>query len=455
MPVRAQDVSCQFQLGFQTLHDLDPVDVGNCVEDETHDPVSGDALQHTTKGLLVWRKADNWTAFTNGYHTWINGPNGLVMRLNSERFSWEANPQGLPLVDGNAGGAQVPTGFSWANPGPYRSPGWTEFHMQSFTSTQAVVFAYFFYWYRYAHIQDLSRARGRDVYILHPVDFPQWDFTSQAFYERQFTDMLTAGIDVALPDYWGEPGQYNKPVAPAPELNLFSTQGLPPMVAALQSLAARGTPLKVGLFIDTTIMQDQDLTTERGKQFFYVTIRDYYSRIPPNLWAAIDGKPIVWLYDTQHVAAFDQSTFDYVSDQFAADFGGLRPYVVREWQWYASKNTTPPNQPIQTDGLYNWGAAPSGFNADTRFTVAEVGPGFDNAHFGRPNGLVADRRGGQYYNDNLERALASGRRLLAIETWDELGETSGIFDSVEYSRQYIDLTRQYADRLKAKYATSG
>jgi len=48
--------------------------------------------------LLAWRKADNWTAFTNGYWTWINGPSGLVKRLNTQRYSWEANPENLPLV---------------------------------------------------------------------------------------------------------------------------------------------------------------------------------------------------------------------------------------------------------------------------------------------------------------------------------------------------------------------
>jgi len=77
------------------------ITVGNCLEDEGHTPQNGDGLQHTTNGLLVWRKADNWTAFTNGYWTWINGPNGLVQRLNTQRFPWEANPDGLPLVAGS------------------------------------------------------------------------------------------------------------------------------------------------------------------------------------------------------------------------------------------------------------------------------------------------------------------------------------------------------------------
>jgi probable HAF family extracellular repeat protein len=90
--------SCQLVLGFKVLHDLVPSTVGNCLDDEGHNPANGDALQHTSGGLLVWRKADNWTAFTDGYHTWVNGPYGLHERLNTQRFSWEANPDGLPVV---------------------------------------------------------------------------------------------------------------------------------------------------------------------------------------------------------------------------------------------------------------------------------------------------------------------------------------------------------------------
>jgi len=93
----SQAPKCQFVLGFQALHDLDPADIGDCIANQVAAP-NGDALQGTTKGLLVWRKADNWTAFTDGFHTWINGPDGLQERLNSERFPWEANPDGLPVV---------------------------------------------------------------------------------------------------------------------------------------------------------------------------------------------------------------------------------------------------------------------------------------------------------------------------------------------------------------------
>ncbi|HLY64336.1 MAG TPA: hypothetical protein VKU60_02285, partial [Chloroflexota bacterium] len=80
-------------LGFEALQQALPQQVGTCLEDQ-HFSGNGDAVQHTSGGLLVWRKSDNWTAFTDGDQTWVNGPSGIAKRINSERFDWElqANP---------------------------------------------------------------------------------------------------------------------------------------------------------------------------------------------------------------------------------------------------------------------------------------------------------------------------------------------------------------------------
>ncbi len=108
-PTLAQSTpDCRFVLGFQTLHDLIPATVGPCLDDEQHNPTNGDALQHSANGLLVWRKADNFTAFTDGYTSWVNGPYGVQQRLNTARFAWEANPDGLPVV-----GAAPTTNGDW------------------------------------------------------------------------------------------------------------------------------------------------------------------------------------------------------------------------------------------------------------------------------------------------------------------------------------------------------
>src|SRR3990172_6864213 len=80
---------CQYVLGFKSLHDAIPEAVGDCKTDESHNPLNGDGLQITSKGMLVWRKADNAIAFTDGYRSWVAGPLGIQQRLNTERFEWE------------------------------------------------------------------------------------------------------------------------------------------------------------------------------------------------------------------------------------------------------------------------------------------------------------------------------------------------------------------------------
>ena len=90
LPKSVAAADCQFVLGFATLRGLIGTEiVGECLEDEHHNEI-GDSVQQTTGGLMVWRKADNWTAFTDGYRSWIRGPNGLEQRLNIELLPWEA-----------------------------------------------------------------------------------------------------------------------------------------------------------------------------------------------------------------------------------------------------------------------------------------------------------------------------------------------------------------------------
>ncbi|MGI8916518.1 MAG: hypothetical protein ACR2JY_22560 [Chloroflexota bacterium] len=104
----AQAESWHFVLGFAHMQAMLPLQVGQCLDNEQHNPANGDAIQHTTGGLLVWRKSDNFTAFTDGAWTWVNGPKGMEYRPNSERFSWEANPDHLPLAPDRYGGVLHP-----------------------------------------------------------------------------------------------------------------------------------------------------------------------------------------------------------------------------------------------------------------------------------------------------------------------------------------------------------
>jgi hypothetical protein len=94
-PLPAHAQNCTIVPGFATLPRLFPAITGACVNDESH-AANGDGFQNTVNGLLVWHKADNLTAFTNGSQTWTNGSFGLQSRPNSERFAWEVSQARVP-----------------------------------------------------------------------------------------------------------------------------------------------------------------------------------------------------------------------------------------------------------------------------------------------------------------------------------------------------------------------
>jgi hypothetical protein len=106
----------EFRQGFRVLADHIPHIVGEPIENEWHSPTTGDTLQRTTTGLMVWRKADNWTAFTNGYRTWINGPHGVQPRLNIERFNWESTAPTPASPDGDSREFRSGRGFTSGDP---------------------------------------------------------------------------------------------------------------------------------------------------------------------------------------------------------------------------------------------------------------------------------------------------------------------------------------------------
>jgi hypothetical protein len=346
------------------------------------------------------------------------------------------------------GPARDPGNLAWAQAGPYMSPSWTDFGLRSFSSRAFLATTYYFYWHDYTDPDRRARSQGR---FHSPPDAANYGFLLPETHQREFGDMLAAGLDFVLPVYWGEPGHPGRTTSTTSP-HYWSTEGIAPMVEALDRNRALGYPtLQMGMFYDTTILANADLTTPAGKEYFYINVRDFYSRIPPRYWAAIDNKPIVWLYDTIWISRFDQSSIDYLSERFAQDFGGLRLFVVRESQWQESKGFLVPT-PVSSDGLYAWGAAPFGFNTAAELTVAEVGPGFKNTQYctGGPerNCFDIDRDNGVRYERQLQEAAASGRHILAAETWNEFSEGTDIQETVETGRHYIELTRRYVDEFK-------
>jgi hypothetical protein len=300
----------------------------------------------------------------------------------------------------------------------------------SSTTVQKRAAAYYFYWYRYPdrHFTDPD---GSDALTDHPPDSylvppPDYSFADAGWHKRELLDLMDAGIEVILPVYWGDYTNTN-----------WSQIGITKLVEAENQLLSEGkTPPKIGMFYDTTSLKIQnggippDLTTLAGKQLFYKMINDFFALVPDhNMWVRMNGKPVIYLYLSSYVSKYDLSTFDYVKTQFATNFSGEIPYIVKETSWTE----------VTTDGEYAWGAAVYGPNFYGN--LAAIGPGYDDsAVYDRNTPTIRDRECGEFYQDGWDQVIDSSATLTAVETWNEYHEGTDIADSREYARQFIDLT---------------
>ena len=299
-----------------------------------------------------------------------------------------------------------------------------------------LIFTYYFYWYDATTGAHMTP--DRDHFPASPL--PTW--RSTAWQGTQLSDMAAAGIDVALPVYWG----FDRPQ------DQWSPQGLNVLASAWQLQKSQGVKVpSIGMFFDTTIVAMRDLTTAAGEAWFYANFKDFFTRIPRKEWALINGEPVVYLFTSDTTEAVNQGTFDYVYTHFKADFG-VKPYIVREvsWdypilKWVNGQRVRDLQHPIKTDNSYLWAAAVHGYV--DRGGVAAVGPGYDETLIPGRSGTVTQRQGGAFYRTAWQKAIASGKPLIAIETWDEMHEASDICESVEYGRTFIDITAGFAKQF--------
>jgi len=307
--------------------------------------------------------------------------------------------------------------------------------------TDKLIGTTYFYWYRFPdlHFYD-DPGHTDDALTDHFVSPETVSMESRCWHKKEITDMIDAGIDMVWPVYWAAPGNFDHP-----SLRLF-VEGLVPLQAAIEELADEGfDPPKVGMFYDTSSLLNSvrqqsppdgkaDLTTPEGKAILYETIRSFFATVHPRHWACIDGRPIVVLYASVFAEDYDQSAFTYVDTQFAAEFGGVTPYIIREMSWNVS-----------TDSSYRWGAALNGPQLDG---IAAIGPGYDDSAVPDRTTPVRLRENGDFYRASWQQVIESDRTIVHVETWNEMHEGSEICESVEWGREYIDLTAEYAAHFK-------
>jgi Tol biopolymer transport system component len=324
----------------------------------------------------------------------------------------------------------------------------------SFTHNDRLVMTNYYYWYDVNSGNHVA-ATGRDALRYHPLDVSDFSFNSDTWHARELGDMITAGIDILLPVYWGVPCQDGN------KENRWSDGGLVHLVRATDALAVTGKkPPKIGMLHDTNALQlaspfynhpggKIDLTTVQGKVRFYQPIANFFHIVPPRLWAQVDNRPIVVIGSRDYVSAYDASLFTYVRESFARDFGRA-PYLIVESPWLEGNGMAGTLGGL-IDGTYDGdGARRANFHSDgTSVGIAALGPGYFNVTNENPD---PDRKDGKFYQGAWEQTLKWGETQnnnhVLIFTWDELHDGTNINDTQEFGRTYIDLTAAYACRFK-------
>lgn len=328
-------------------------------------------------------------------------------------------------------------------PGPYVRLKPKDFQSaRSFSSKEPLVGTYFFYWYDIDSKEHFINPDGSDALTDHPANVEDYSYKSPRWWYKELQDVMSAGIDFILPVYWGTPGYLRR------KKSIFdwSFEGLPPLVSAWKTLKAQGKiPPQVGLFYDTSTLRHNDegyhadLSTDQGKQWFYETIRDFFSMLPSEMWAMIDKKPIVVLYSPAFAKKQDAQLFPYVKRRFREDFS-CEPYIIKHIGWEGL-----------ADAEYSWGAA---LQPKLSFSVAALGPGYDHSAVPGRQPLVVPREEGRFYQRAWEQLLQMPKekrpKMVLIETWNELHEGTEICETKEYGRQYLEMTAHYSALWKKR-----
>jgi len=333
-------------------------------------------------------------------------------------------------------GAGLPEDFALGPPpGAFVGAAAQSSQATAFRSGDPLIATTYFYWYDAESKAHVVNHDGTDALTDHPPTLDGLSFKNVDWHAEQLSDMIAAGIDVVLPVYWGTPlGDQS-----------WSDEGLPKLVAARERLLADGKrPPAIGMFYDTTTLQHNrggyhvDLTTPAGRLWFYGTIRNFFSQIPPQHRAMIDGRPLVLLYAAAFARRADERLFPAVRTMFRRDFGSDL-FLVKMRGWLGA-----------ADSEYQWGGA----LAPQLLATAGLGPGYDHSAVPGRTPLVRAREGGRFYERAWQRLLAkdpaSRSWLVHLETWNEFHEGTEVCHTREYGRQYLDLTRKYADLFHAR-----
>jgi hypothetical protein len=256
--------------------------------------------------------------------------------------------------------------------------------------------------------------------------------SNEGFWVRELLDARYAGLQFVLPNVYGydiQPG----------------TGALAKLESALSTIDGMGGEMRVGLFDDTwawgkpaggALMSPAPSLgdTEGSAQRIYaVQWKPFFQGISRAHWYTVDGAPLVYFYDAGTLRPTSGATavVARLKQLFLADFG-VAPFVDVD-EGYGAVSSA--------DAQFVWDTFASFPSTHLGTAKTATGLAFDNSmvkwdSLGRDvPGAIADGGTRMFKGpDILESVLASSTNadLLLLETWNDLGEGTGITRNYDY-----------------------
>ncbi len=276
-----------------------------------------------------------------------------------------------------------------------------------------------------------------DRFTHHFLDPWKVDPRSPSWIMGELEQMGEAGIDIALFAV-GAPASEAKTGAFLQALDL----------AVRKAAGAENPSVRAGLLLDlvqlaTFASRDSgrvvpiDLTLDSSFELLLATIDDFFAAIPDATVARVDGRPLIVVHHKNAVDRFGDDLWQRVAAACKSRMK-VEPFIVLDATW-TSETGFP---------RFDWTAPLRG--AQTGL-VATLGPGYDDTHTPGRTTPVRRREEGAFYVRSWQEVLACEKaRLAIIESWNEHQAGTGIEETLETGRTYVELTREWSARFRRR-----
>lgn len=268
--------------------------------------------------------------------------------------------------------------------------------------------------------------------MLYPMDGP-YDSRDLSTVHRQLAEAAEAGIDGFLLSWWGPDSQSDK------TLDIFVKEAPADFICAnfetpyARRIAGEAPESRLAVIAEGMSY----LLSKYGES---------------EKWLRLDGKPLMAIWRSEHYlpSAWQQIKDNLRAKGFDVFWLGQHfdtGYVPTLDALCTYEPFLFSLQGVELTPLYR--EKKEEVKAKGGYFAATANPGFDNRALHKP-GLYLARENGGYYRTTWQACLNAEPDFVVINSFNEWGESSVIESTRQFGKDYLELTREFAEGFKKR-----